>query len=230
MLKNFLYAIGADRDPDKLTEALENNPIQVTPAMKETLAKYSVRTTSELRQMNSGELCDLLYFSAYIIGMFEERIEILSALFSEVAEMAEVAKPKGIVRLLGMHKVDFTGGSYIGPHERLTALKPRIAKQYDQVMSAFDEVSMESVLSIIPEKYRMSLILTQFCEYLSDGEVDSWEGCIKTFKTDVDRMQQQEKFQAIINNLQVISANTANIARNTRMTAFFAGVTAWNTR
>jgi len=78
------------------------------------------------------------------------------------------------------------------------------------------------LLSVIPEKYRISLILNRFLEYLQDGEARSWADCIEKFKTDNFREEQAEQFSSIISNLEAIKANT-------RATAIFSGITAWNT-
>jgi len=106
----------------------------------------------------------------------------------------------------------------------IQSLQDRLDKQYLLAMSKFksDTESAKNVLNAIPERYRASDILNMMCGYLSDGEVDNWEGCIKTFKEDVHRLQQNEHFNAIIDTL-------GRIERNTEITAYFAGVTAWNT-
>ncbi|MCL2433329.1 MAG: hypothetical protein FWD16_02270 [Clostridia bacterium] len=212
---------------DSVLTDVEENPLQITPSMQQALEKHAVLNVSELRQMNSGELSEFLSFSADVISMFEERLGLIADLYGEVDELQEEARPKGVSAALS--GVNFNP-NYKSPVERLNITKRRLETQYEQAILALSKPGVENVLGVIPEKYRMSLILNQFCEYLSDGEADSWEGCIKVFKEDVFRLQQREDFQEIIANLETISANTPNIAINTRMAAFFAGITAWNTR
>ena len=52
-----------------------------------------------------------------------------------------------------------------------------------------------SILKIIPEKYHFSDLLYMMHEYLVDGEVDSWEGCIKTFKDDFHKICESEHWR-----------------------------------
>ena len=198
-------------------------PLQISSSTKKSLEKFSIRDTSELRQMNSGQLQEFLSLSANVIGLFEERIEKLSYACDAIKEYLG-GNDNSIAR--DTKKVQEGKGILLNKDYKA---KLSEKNKIEQAMSICDEqlLSMESALIIIPEKYRMSLILYQFCEYLADGEVDSWEGCIKTFKEDVFRMQQNENFQNVINHLEVIERNTANIAKNTKTTAFFAGITAW---
>jgi len=82
--------------------------------------------------------------------------------------------------------------------------------------------STENQLGVIPGKYRMSVIIYKFCEYLEEGKANSWQDCIYAFEHDVHRMKEERRFQETINRLDAIKANT-------RALTFFAGVIAWNT-
>ncbi|MDR1699972.1 MAG: hypothetical protein LBR68_02165 [Lachnoclostridium sp.] len=79
----------------------------------------------------------------------------------------------------------------------------------------------ENIIAMIPDKYRMSIILYKFCEYLADGEASTWERCIEVFKEDVHRSNMEESMNQVINNLDAIESNT-------RATMLFAGISAWN--
>jgi hypothetical protein len=66
---------------------------------------------------------------------------------------------------------------------------------------------VENELMVIPDKYRKSHILRQFCEYLTDGEATSWAECIQRYKTDQHRMEQQESFLNIQYNINRVNRN-----------------------
>ena len=184
--------------------------LQITPNMKQSLENFSVSNASELRGLNSGDLMNLLSCAADVITVFERRIEKISSGFemfeNNLDDIFSSAKTRRI------------------REERMMPHKKRLEEQLEQAMTIFDEdlLGVEGVLNVIPEQYRMSLILRTMSKYLSDGEAGSWEDCIRIFKDDIFKMQQNENFSAVINRLD-------RIEKNTKASAFFAGLTAYNT-
>jgi len=184
---------------------LENGLSLTTPPLKQALTKYSVKNASELRRLKPAELVDLLSRSSAVIKVFENRI-------SEIMEVYEEHDNSINNMMASKNSRDVMA-------EKLRPARERLERQLDQAMTAFD---IERTLGIIPAQYRMSVILDTLCKYLSDGEAGSWEDCIRIYKEDMHRMEQNAKFNTMINLL-------GSIDRNTKMAAFFSGVTAMNT-
>ena len=108
--------------------------------------------------------------------------------------------------------------------EKINILYQQMGEETEKFMVELEEKNrpLLDAINTIPDKYRISLILNRFLEYLQDGEARSWAECIEKFKTDNFREEQAEQFSQIISNLEAIKANT-------RATAIFSGITAWNT-
>jgi len=199
---------------DSAVDHIEDDSLHVSPDMKQSLCRFSVENAAQLRQMNADELVDLLSCSVKILTIFERRIEKISFAYEQIDSHID-SLPKGI----------FSAGATQRTYESNYApYKERLNKQIEQTMRVFDEdlLSVGSVLRAIPERYRMSLILHKMCEYLTEGEVDSWEGCIKTFKEDIHRIRQNQHFMNFQTSLD-------RIDRNTSAAALFAGIAARNT-
>ena len=186
---------------------LENKLSVVTPYVKQAMTKYSVRNASELRRLRPNELMEILKRASAVLVVFEDRISEILGTFEQIDgtindfwTMGGLAKNRNA-------------------EQNLKSAKEQLERQLDQAMTAFD---IEGTLEVIPKQYRISLILDTLHDYLSDGEAGSWEDCIRIFKDDMQKMQQNEHFNTIISQL-------SSIDRNTKAAAFFSGVTAMNT-
>ena len=209
----------------KGVEDLEKEMMQVSQHLIQPLKQFSIDSASELRQMDAGQLMQLLSCASNVLKVFENRIGKIANVQDSIE--VHVEKEKGPKIIKAMDSLAPFGGAAAkekGIRRGIQPLQDRLDKQYSLAMSKFesDTQSVKGVLNAIPERYRMSVILDMMCGYLSDGEVDSWEGCIKTFKEDVHRLQQNENFNSIIDTL-------GRIERNTEISAYFAGIAAWNT-
>ena len=194
-----------------------DDSLRINPQMKESLKQFSITNASELRAMNPQELIVLLACSSNALRVFEKRVERISDGYVAYENLMVNGAPPSMTPL--------SRSSHIKAKEKeLAPVKAQLDEQATQALATFDEdlKSEGSVLNVIPEKYRLSIILDMMCEYLSDGEVDSWEGCIKTFKEDAHRMREIEYFQDFADSLE-------RIANNTKAIAFFSGITALNT-
>ena len=204
---------------------IESESLRITPQMKQSLEGFSIKNASQLRQMNSEELLELLSCAAKAINVFEARIQRIEMAYESYESYLNSFPRPPLTAMIE----DFTGRRDFdidrkNREQKLKPQKDKLNEQYAQAMIVFEEdlLSVESVLNVIPERYRMTTILNMMCEYLAEGEVDSWEGCIKTFKEDAYRVMSMENSQAILNGLN-------RIERNTAAAAFFAGLAAWNT-
>jgi len=189
--------------------------LYISPQIKESLKQFSIQNASELRAMNSQELIQLLSCCANALRVFEKRVERISEGYAHI-EYLVIGNAPSLPMNRAIHIKATT--------KRLEPHKLRLDEEASQVLATFDTdlKSEGSILNVIPEKYRLSIILDMMCEYLSDGEVDSWEGCIKSFKDDFQRIQEMEYFQKFADSLERVEKNTALIA-------FFSGITALNT-
>jgi len=224
---------------DKILEIIQGNhtttvidilddPLIISPQMKESLTEFSVEHAFELRSMQPPELIKLLSCCANALRIFEKRVEQISQGY-EHYEKAVDGRPS-IVKEIESNASPLAKKIY-GPNpqaemnrKRLAPIKEDLDEQAEQVIILLDELlnAKGNALNVIPEKYRLSIILDMMCGYLSDGEVDSWEGCIKTFKEDTHRMLEMAYFQDFSQSLERIGNNTSRIA-------FFSAVTAANT-
>jgi hypothetical protein len=210
--------------------------MRISPQMKQSAGKFSVKNAAELRQLSPENLIDLLSCASSMLVVFEKQIGHISDAYAKYENLltADVAESKindGFLfkELKRKQRIK----NEIASNEKMFApAKAQLDKQLEQAMIVFNEEfsSVESLLAVIPEKYRMSIILNKMCEYLSDGETDSWEGCVKIFKEDVHRLQQNENFQAVVNRLDCVVDHLGKIERNTGAIAFFSAITAFNTR
>ena len=218
---------------------IENEPLRIAPRLKQSLNEFSVQNARQLRQMEAEELQNMLSLSAQVLKVFEDQIALISEGYEKIEAYVETGTtPLNKVNPLGSltEKVPILSEAHNKPthkeevfRSRMNPLKEKLDTQTARAAIAMQE-EMDSVgaaLNIIPEKYRMSLILEQFCSYLADGECDSWEGCVKAFKDDVRHMQTQESFQAVIGRLDLIERNTAATAQNTAAIAYFSGIAMW---
>jgi len=203
-------------------ENLEKEGLQIGQHLIQPLEGFSIENASELRQMDADQLRQLLSCASAVLKKFEDRIGKIADVQDSIE--AHVDKKKGPAVIKAMDSLFGATAKEKGIRKSVQPLQDRLDKQYLLAMSTFesDTKSVKNVLNAIPERYRMSAILDMMCGYLCEGEVDSWEGCIKTFKDDVHRLQQNENFNTVINTL-------GRIERNTEISAFFAGITAWNT-
>jgi len=193
-----------------------DDTLRISPEMKESLKQFTITHASGLRSMNRDELENLLLCSSDALKVFERRVERISEGYAQYENIVDGIAP--ISTLKHSHNVRKT------KKEQLAPVKARLDKQAEQVVATFDDdlKAEGSVLNIIPEKYRLSTILEMMCGYLSEGEADSWEGCIKTFKDDTYKMRMEGHLQNFSNSLKRIERNTSAIA-------FFSAVTALNT-
>ena len=202
---------------------LKDTPLQVPAHMKQSLTRFSVHDASDLRRLGTTELKDLLSCSARVLEVFENRLEQIADMYDRVDSHIGNA-----ANAIGGDWMKFTPLSAMQAKktaERKTKhVKDELEVQTRHVMSAMDNelANVESVLGVIPDKYRSSIILDMMCGYIADGEVDSWEGCIRAFKEDAYRMQQNQQFNSMLSCLERIDENTATAA-------FFSKLTAWNT-
>jgi len=202
----------------------------------------ALKSTSDLKKLSSNELYSSLRNTADKLSLIEShigRIERIRKLYGTRGPRFNNTR----AILFGIFSGSMTGllvhsaavgifyviVSFIGVallcsyvliklHERGYRQINEAMHDFDNELNNIDDVLL-SIIQSIPEKYRISIILYKFCEYLSDGEVDSWPKCIARFKDDEHRMKQEQNLDEIINNLQAIKANT-------RAAAMFAG---WNT-
>jgi len=209
-------------DVENLISFIETEPLRINSDIKQYLESFSSQNSFDFNQFSAKELINLLSISAETILIFEKNIEQISNSYEQFYNRYPffddmLANPQIFKRINNRNPM-------------IVDMKRRIDNQYIHSMNVFNEdlLSVNSVLSVIPEKYRMSIILYRFCEYLSEGEADSWKDCIRIFKEDVFRLQQNEKFDTMIKQLGRIEENTATIKRNTAATAFFSGISAWN--
>jgi len=204
---------GAKKVAEKVKEIendnFEHELLQSIPQMKQSLTKSSVRNATELRKLEPAELMELLSCASSILAVFERRI----ARIDEGFQMYE----NNLNDVFSSSKTKQLREKEVRP------LKERLEKQCERAADVFEQnlLGAEGVLGVIPESYRMSIILDTMIQYLADGEVGSWEGCIKTFKDDVHKLNIEEGFNNLTNQLN-------RIERNTKVAVFFSGLAAWN--
>lgn len=87
-------------------------------------------------------------------------------------------------------------------------------------------MAVEEPLSVIPAKYRVSHIMRTMQNYAKNGT--TWERCIEEFER--DSSGEQYKVVGIANDIIAMNKALSRIGRNSKLTAFYAGVIAWNTR
>ena len=206
---------------------IESEQFQITPQMKNSLSQFPVENAASLRSLDSKTLYAFLSCSAQMLEVFENRIAQITEVYGDYHDYLRVFLSQAEID--AGRELELTGGK---TRQNIEEIKGRLESQYEQAMVVFDRdfMNVGSVLSAIPERYRMSIILNTMCGYITDGEVDSWEGCVKTFKEDAHRMQQNEHFNAVINRLDTMNDKLSKIQKNTASIAFFSGITAWNTR
>ena len=214
---------------DDVVKAVEREPLRIPPQIKQKLSSFQdVQSAQQFREMSVERLQDMLAVSSVALKVFEDQFERIADGYERIEKHLEEARQQmqqsGGIILNALVKQPSGRGMYEAEGKRLDA-------QADRALTAMEEelTSVESVLSVIPAKYRMSAILEQMYSYLDDGECDSWESCVKTFKEDVHRMQQNANFAAVISRLDLIEQHAAATARNTKVMAFFSGISAWNT-
>jgi len=204
---------------------IEDETLKISSKMKQSIKKHDIKTVTELRQMGSEDLLELLSCSSDILNVFERRIENIDdgyARYEEFLQDTNVAASRAGFIWQDPKKVKKT----IMDREmvKLTPLKERLDEQNRLAMVVFEEdlMGVGSALKAIPEKYRVSMILRKMCEYLSDGETDSWEGCIKIYKND-------SYHDKVLEHYADFGRKLGRIEQNTALTAAFAGLTALNT-
>ncbi|MCL2199115.1 MAG: hypothetical protein FWB80_09355 [Defluviitaleaceae bacterium] len=217
----FLFLIKGSQKQGKELEKeicmVEEDSLQLrgSPQMKHFLGSFSIKSATELRQMDSAELLHLLKNAAEALSIIEARLGLISGGYDKMSEYRSWIEKD----LIGRKK------------SKELRLKERFEVQADKAQKEIsdDFLFTDSVLHIIPEKYRLSDILYKMAEYLEDGEKDSWEGIVATFKTDAFQSQALAHYEDFGNKLERIASNTDKIAKNTAITAFFSGVTAAGT-
>jgi hypothetical protein len=197
-----------------------DDSFQISPQIKHSLTQFSASNVSELRNMNAQDLCNLLSCCSNALKVFEHRVKRISEGYVKYEDLTVGQAPISLTPITRGNREDFIKKK----EKELAPEKAQLDEQAKLVIDIFDEDlrAEGSVLNIIPEKYRLSVILDMMCDYLSTGEVDSWEGCIKTFKEDAHRMQQMAYYQNFSESLGRIEKNTSRIA-------FYSAVTAFNT-
>ena len=73
--------------------------------------------------------------------------------------------------------------------------------------------------TVIPEEYRLSVIMDRFCKYLTNGKANGWKECMRVFQHDENLAAEQRYREEMISNLKAIRFNTA-------MTAIFSASSA----
>jgi len=205
----------------------------------------SIRSATDLKNLNEEDLRSVLMSAIRILDPLERHIADIVTDFTRTERISKNSLRYFGFALLGLCCImplliiggvedvgariiqifQYVGGSVIlilGIH---SFFKKRSLKKQKVIALEALEVELqnaESVVNLIPEKYRMSIILNKMCEYLSDGEADSWPECVRIFKDDVHRLRQEQKFTEIIDNLQSIKVSS-------RATAIFSGIIAWRT-
>ena len=217
-----------------IIDAAEATSLRLSPQLKNELASFGLSSAQQFRQLDVDRLQDLLRCCSKALKVFENQLKIIVDGYDEIERYADKWKDKSGDLFAAFNNMI---GDRVAK-KKTGAEVERLNIQTERTLEALNEelASVESVLGVIPPKYRMSIILDQMCEYLEDGEVDSWEGCIKTFKDDSHKMRENAYFNSMLDmqaNLVQLTAsieqNTAATARNTALTAFFSGITAWNT-
>ena len=223
MFKGFLKGImelkGEQGVSDEIS-IVEDESIRLSPHLKQSLNSFDVNNISELRQAKPEVLHKLLSYSAAALEVFERRISRISDAYVKLDNFTYGTNP-GLIDTM-----------FQSANKKLTQpMRDRLDTQLEHALSAFDEDfnSVESVLRVIPNKYAHSSILFTMSEYISDGEVDSWEGCIKSFKDDSKHSQMMTKLDTQIAIAQNIERYTASMAKDMKAIKFFTGLTAWNT-
>ena len=219
----------------EIINAAESGSLRISPQLKSELESFGLSSAQQFRQLDVDRLQDMLRCSSKALKVFESQLKLIMDGYDEIENYSDKWRDKSgdLLSVFNNMIADKVVKNKTGAElERLNA-------QTERTFAALDEelASVESILGVIPPKYRMSIILEQMCGYIEDGEVDSWEGCVKTFKDDSHKMIQRADFNNLLNmvdNLtqltESIERNTAATAKNTAITAFFSGVTAWNTR
>jgi len=216
-----------EAEAEEAVKIIIDDSLFISPYVKESLNGFSIEHASQLRTMQPQELAELLSCCSKALKIFEKRVEQISNAYEQY-EIAIDNRPAMVKRIENnasplAKKIYGHNVSAEMNRKRLAPMKAKLDSQVEQVIAIFDkDLKAEgSVLNIIPEKYRLSSILDMMCGYLSDGEVDSWEGCIRTYKEDSHKMRMEEYSQAFIESLNRIERNTSKIA-------FYSAVTAFN--
>ena len=193
---------------EKKIENISSEQFSVTPQMNESLKRFAVQNTFELRSMLPHELIPLLSCCASALVVYENHIERILEGYSLYQGLIS-HQPVPYPSFFNSQKIDpATGLAKILPAKvkKYASLKAKLDARATNVDNTFenDLLADGSVLCIIPVKYRISIILNMMCEYLSDGEVESWEGCIKAYKDNEHRLRQREDLQSLFNTLERI--------------------------
>ena len=222
-----LFSELVDKKKIQQSKKLENNPYnkfskeiniieddswKINSETKLTVEKFSIKNTTDLHKLDAGDLLTLLSCSVEILEVFEKRIERIDSGFSKYEnalmfyglDLTRFGK-KNISKLSKMQS------------ELFSPVKERLDNQYNQLMTAFNEDLHGGVLDFIPENYRRSKILYRMCEYLVNGESDSWQGCTDAFRRDTFQVDMQKEYE-------VQSKKLDRIDKNTAAAVFFSGL------
>jgi hypothetical protein len=232
VLAAFIYAYHSSirnrtNERDKWIDSVsivEDHSTQIKPEMKLAIKSFSIENANELRGLDAGSLLKLLSCASAVLRCIENRITLISTTYNEYHYVLE-RPPNPRTTILDAPFIKRNRRELKEHEDMLKPVKERLDNQAERMSQEIEQefLGAGSVLSIIPEKYRMSIILDKMCEYLQDGRVATWGDCIEKFIYDVNWLQQHENFQTMIGQLERIEHNTA-------MTKYFAGITAWNTR
>jgi len=177
-----------EKEAEKEIERIVSEALIVTPQMKESLLQFPLENTLELRSMQPQELINLLSCCTNALAVFEKHEELISDGYCLYDKLIGNHYEPSFVKF--MDSIFGSKGKEAHKKKKYASLKEKLDIHKDEVLATFEkDLMMEgSVLHIIPEKYRLSIILNMMSGYLSDGEVETWEGCIKSFKDDEHRI------------------------------------------
>jgi len=216
---------------------VENEPLPViSPQIRHAMSKYSgsVESVAELKQLGTKELHELLSSAAKILEIFENRViriaDANNVLYVEDRDFKPMFSIWGAI-IPPLREWEKNAAKKQA-EKKLAPVRAQLGNQLEKAEIMFKEESSSEglkALNAIPKTYTHSVILEMMCGYLADGEADNWQDCVKTFKEDFHRLQQNAYFNEFLEKLTTIEENTTATARNTGITAFFSGITALNT-
>ncbi|MCL2579985.1 MAG: hypothetical protein FWE32_08150 [Oscillospiraceae bacterium] len=210
------------KDMEGSITGAENNLKQIPAAIEapmQILKGNEIKNAIGLRELPASDLYTLLKAAATVMGQFENQIEDLSEILFAQGEYVEAMAQRSGGLLSDL--ATYGGSARKNAEKKSSHITPQVVAVCDQTYEYFG-AKVFPHLGFIPEKFRRAADLFAFCEYIEDGEVDSWESCVKTIKADKKHEEVMTKYEGFDAKLAMIERNTSATARNTDILAFFA--------
>jgi len=108
-----------------------------------------------------------------------------------------------------------------GADNKLAIIQQKEDEIIQEVVGELSELGV--TVDVIPNEYRRSYILRQFCNYLSMGTASSWKECVNKFQQDMHNAAMRDDMQRIISQNDNMLDSLNSIKQYTKINAIFTG-------